>query len=51
MGGNVMVIVPEEDDLFDDAVEPMLGIACTSSVHKPIRFRRDQRSCQSRLML
>ncbi|QGP80279.1 hypothetical protein GL174_10525 [Sphingobium sp. CAP-1] len=31
-GGNVMVIVPDEDGVFDDAVEPMPGIACTSPV-------------------
>lgn len=31
-GGNVIVIVPDEDGVFDDAVEPMPGIACTSPV-------------------
>lgn len=31
-GGNVLVIVPDEDGVFDDAVEPMPGIPCTSPV-------------------
>lgn len=31
-GGNVIVIVPDEDGVFDDAVEPMPGITCTSPV-------------------
>ena len=31
-GGNVLVIVPDEDGVFDDAIEPMPGIPCTSPV-------------------
>lgn len=31
-GGNVLVMVPDEDGVFDDAFEPMPGIACTSPV-------------------
>ena len=31
-GGNVLVIVPDEDGVFDDAVEPMPGMWCTSPV-------------------
>lgn len=31
-GGNVLVIVPDEDGVFDDAIEIMPGIACTSPV-------------------
>jgi hypothetical protein len=31
-GGNVLVIVPDEDGVFDDAIEPMSGIPCTSPV-------------------
>ena len=31
-GGNVLVIVPDEDGVFDDAIEPFPGIPCTSPV-------------------
>ena len=31
-GGNVLVIVPDEDGVFDDAIEPMPRIPCTSPV-------------------
>lgn len=31
-GGNVLVIVPDEDGVFDDAIEPIPGVPCTSPV-------------------